>query len=168
MEVKVNVKGVKQLQKLFAKLPPSVIKAGMTAFVEFILGGVPHGLRHYPPEKYVSRKRAGYKTSLKQIRFFFATGIWTKGPNGTVILHKYKRTDKIAKGWYMKSIKGGYSFKVGNKEPGAYYTSHEVGRARMNKLIGWKTIGQSIASNFNGAMKKARTAVRDALAKIKK
>jgi hypothetical protein len=148
-------------------LPRGTVKVGLRAFIEYILGNSSRGLRHDEPQKYVSRAQAGYKTSAKQIRFFFATGILESDGHGGVKLNHYKRSGKTAAGYQMVAVND-WKYNIVNGEPGAYWTRDDKGQATMHDMAGRRKITAVIMDNIDGGLRAAINAINGYLRKFGK
>jgi hypothetical protein len=135
-------------------LPRGTVRVGLKAITDYILGNRSRGLRHDEPQKYVSRKRAGYKTSNKMRRFFFAVGILESDGKRGVTLNHYKRTGKTAAG-YRAVSHGDWKYTIVNDDEGAYWTRHDRGQANMHRLAGRRKITAVIMDNMDGALRDA-------------
>ena len=144
MQVKFTVRGMEEVQRYLRTVPYGAMRVGLKAFTEHILGNTSHGLRHDEPQKYVSRKAAGYHTSQKQMAFFFATGILESDGQGGIILNHYKRSGKTAAAWKMKETRGGYGYTLTNNRAGAYWTRGEPGQTRQHAMAGRRTISRDL------------------------
>lgn len=129
----------------------------MSAMAEVVLGDGKKGLRSYQPYKYVSRKRAYGQSfqSDKQRRWFFAN--LKDGKIDPGVPH---RTGKTQRGWQFKPMNKGAGFVIENQEPGAFFTRHETGQARLNALAGWKKTGAILKQVLPSAIKAAQAAVK--------
>ncbi len=152
MQVKFVVRGVEEVQAFIKKVPYGAVKIALNAIGEYFLGNDIHGLRHYEPYKYVSRKRAYGQTfqSDKQRRWFWANG----GPD----MIGNNRTGATASAWQMKETNSGYGITLENKSEGAKWIWSDK-QARQPAMVGHRTAREKIASNMAGAMRHARAAV---------
>lgn len=152
MNVKFNVRGVKELQTFLKTVPRGTVYSALKAFTEYVIGNEFHGLKHNETYKYVSRKTAYGQTfvSDKQRRWFFANNMQDKIGNN--------RTGRTSDGWQYV-MKSDYRFTITNPEPGAYWTRDDKGQARQPAMVGWRKITQVIADNFDGAIRSATAAV---------
>lgn len=147
MQVKFRVQGIEPIKALLYKLPRGAVKATLAAISDYFIGSDRRGLRHAPPYKYVTRKKAYGHTfsSEKQRRWFFANG----GPD----MIGNNRTGATQQGWYSKVTNGGYGMTIGNKAPGAYYTMSDQGQAAQPRMVGWQKVSAIIDANIRGAMR---------------
>jgi hypothetical protein len=141
-------------------VPYGALKKGLAAFAKYVLGNTSHGLRHDEPQKYVSRKAAGYKTSAAQRRFFFATGIWESDGRGGVILNRYVRSTETAAAWKATERNNGYAYTFSNAKPGAYYKRSEDAQTRQHELMGARKVSEVIADNYLGAIRSANAEIK--------
>ncbi len=129
------------------------MRSAIKAFSEYILGNEQHGLRHYVPEKRVTRTQAygrPFETD-KQRRWFFANL-----RNGSLKI-PYQRTEKLRQGWKLQGSE--YQKNITNKVPYAPYVMGIAGQSRMSRKIGWKSWLEVVYSNMTGAMRSATLAV---------
>lgn len=160
MEIKHPVRNTKLVQDFLQHVAKGYLIPALDAFLIYILGNDGRGLKHYPPRKYVSRKQAGYKTSAKQIRFMFATGILERTSGGGIKLNRYKRTDETKNAWQIVG-QGTYRPSLVNSR--AYYTMDDRGQARQPALVGWRKVTNVIRDNLKGAINAAVSAISKAI-----
>ena len=161
MSVKFRIRNVDTVKTYLRTVPYGSLKVALHALTEYIIGNSSHGLRHDEPQKYVSRAKAGYKTSRKQIAFFFATGILERTSDGGVRLNHYKRSGQTAAAWTYKPTNNGYGYTLVNPKAGAYYTRADDGQTRQHELAGRRKVSAVVAANMAGA-------IRHAIAEVKK
>jgi hypothetical protein len=156
---------VETFQEFLKSLPRGVLRVGLMALAEYIVGNQRHGLKHYQPYKYVSRKQAYGKSfvSDKQRRYVMA-----RIREGTIDPGVPHRTGQTQRAWVIKVASNGYSISVGNPTPGAYFTRHDTGQARQLGMAGWLKTAQVIANNLAGALRHARAEVGKFTANRKK
>jgi hypothetical protein len=156
MQVKFSVRGIEKLQTYLRSLPRGVVKVGLAAIAEWIIGTPQRGLQRYQPYKYVPRARAYGQTfkSDKQRRFVMAA--IREGRIDPGVPH---RTGNTQRGWYAKVGNGGYRMVIGNDTPGAYFTRHDTGQARLNALAGWRKTMDIVQTNIAGALRHANAAI---------
>jgi hypothetical protein len=157
-------------------LPRGTVKVALPAIAEWNIGNGQRGLKRYSPYRYVSRARAypdmsfttkggrrivGYK-SLKQFQYVMA-----RIREGRIDPGVPHRTGNTQRGYHMVTTNRGYTVKIVNKTRGAVYTRHNILQARLNRLAGWRKTALVIASNSMGAMRHARSKVREYLRKRK-
>lgn len=159
MNTSFRVRSTKKIQDFLRSLPYGTRKIGLAAIAEYLLGDDRHGLRHDEPQKYISRKQAGYTTSAKQIRFFFATGILERTPDGGIKLNHYKRTGETANAWVSREINRGYGIVLENEKKGAYYTRDNFGQTRQHEMAGRRKVSKVVADNLKGAIRHAKAEV---------
>jgi len=159
MNVSFRVRSSKKIQDFLRSLPYGTRKIGLAAIAEYLLGDDRHGLRHDEPQKYISRKQAGYTTSAKQMRFFFATGILERTPDGGIKLNHYKRTGETANAWVSREINRGYGIVLENEKKGAYYTRDNFGQTRQHEMAGRRKVSKVVADNLKGAIRHAKAEV---------
>lgn len=157
MKVVVKPRGFDRLQAFVKSMPRGLVKATLVALSIYYL----QIFQQAPPQKYVSRKQAGYKTSAAQIRYFFAVGILEADDSGNVKLNRYERTGDTAKAW--KVTGSPYQPQLVNETAGAYYTMDDDGQANQPRLVGWKKVSKIIKDNITGAIKAVRDAGEDFL-----
>jgi hypothetical protein len=160
LKVRVNINGIERIQKLFKDLPPRIAKVGMRAFAEWIIGDGERGLKSYQPYKYISRDKAYGKTFVSDRQRRYVMARIREGKIDPGVPH---RTGQTQRGWEATPARGGYVFNIKNEAPGAYYTRHDEGQARLNTLAGWKKISQILARETAGAIRAARDAIKQAL-----
>lgn len=161
MNVSFRVRSTKKIQDFLRSLPYGTRKVGLAAISEYLLGDASHGLRHDEPQKYVSRKKAGYTTSAKQMRFFFATGILERTPDGGIKLNHYQRTVETAAAWTSRETNKGYGVVLENEKKGAYFTRDNYGQTRQHELAGRRKVSKVVADNLLGAMRHANAKVNE-------
>ena len=157
MEFRINVKNLDKWQKIMRDLPPKVVRAGMKAFAEWIIGTPERGLKGYQPYKYITRAKAYGQTFVSDRQRRYVMARIREGSIDPGVPH---RTGQTQRGWYARPSNAGYKYNIGNDAPGAYYTRHETGQARLNALAGWKKAGEIIRKELPGALRAARAAVK--------
>jgi hypothetical protein len=162
MEFRINVKGLDKIQAMMKELPPKLAKVGIKAFAEWILGNGERGLRAYQPYKYITRRKAYGQTFVSDKQRRYVMAMIREGKIDPGAPH---RTGQTQRGWYARPSNSAYKYNIGNETPGAYYTRHETGQARLNELAGWKKAGAIIAKEMAGAIRAANKAIREAIKK---
>lgn len=157
MEVKIVVRGIEQISAFIKTVPHGTTRVALKAIAEWFIGTPERGLRRYSPYKYITRARAYGQTfvSDKQRRYVMA-----RIREGSIDPGAPHRTGQTQRGWYATPTNGGYGYTIKNDTPGAYYTRHNTGQARLNALAGWRKVREVIETNIKGAMRHANAAVR--------
>jgi hypothetical protein len=163
MGVKFVIRNLDGVQAYLKTVPRGALREALKAFVTYVIGNSSHGLRHDEPQRYVSRKAAGYKTSRKQIAFMIATGILVPDGQGGFNLNRYKRTGETAASWSFTPTNGGYNYTLKNPKAGAYWTRDEANQTRQHQMAGRRKISKVIVDNLAGAMRAANAAVKRVL-----
>lgn len=147
------IRGAEKLQAYLKKLPRGTIKTALDAISDYILGNDSHGLRHYEPYKYVTRKAAYGQTfqSDKQRRWFYANG----GPD----MIGDNRTGETAGAWTVVETNNGYGRTFSNPKPSAVWLYSDDGQANQLRMVGHRTLTSKIMSNLNGALRSAGAAI---------
>lgn len=150
--ITMKLRGMEEIDAFLKALPHGSMKAAIAAMAEYMLGNDAHGLRHYPPYKYVSRKSA-YGVSFftdRQRRWFFANL-----KDGLQI--PYNRTNTLKQGWqasvdpYRKTLFNTVSY--------AKYVMGNETQARQPGKVGWRKMAKVIEDNIVGGMRAATLAV---------
>ena len=154
--IKTSIRGIEQLKAYFAKLPSNVRKIAVDEVTEYLVGDQQHGLKHYVPYKYVSRKSAYGQTfkSDKQRRYVMA-----KIRSGEITPGKSNRSGALSAGWAYKKQGGGYGAKIYNSQEYAKFVMGDETQARQPKKVGWRVMAQVISTNIKGAMQKANNEI---------
>jgi hypothetical protein len=154
--IKISVRGIEELHKYFASLQAELRKMVIPTVTEYLLGDENHGLRHYVPYKYVSRKLAYGQTfvSAKQRRYVMAAI-----RDGRITPGRSNRTGATAAGWSYKVQGGGYGASITNSTPGARYTMGDDTQARQPAKVGWRKAMAVISTNIDGAIRKANQVI---------
>jgi len=160
MEVRFRLRSLDAVKAYLKTVPYGGLKVGFEAFTRYIIGNTSHGLRHDEPQRYVSRKAAGYKTSRAQMRYFFAVGILERTSGGGVKLNHYKRSGKTASAWIATPTNNGYGYTISNDQPGAYWTRDNDGQTRQHGMAGRRKVTAVIAANLQGAVRSMVAAVK--------
>lgn len=151
--IKFQVRGLEEVNAFLKSLPRGTMRAAIKAFSEYMLGNEQHGLRHYVPEKRVTRTQAygrPFQTD-KQRRWFFAN------LKSGALKIPYQRTGKLRDNWKIQGSE--YQKTIKNKLPYAPYVMGIAGQSRMSRKIGWKSWLEVVQSNMKGAMRSATMAV---------
>lgn len=124
------------------------------AAADHLIGDGRRGLKHYPPYKYISRKRAYGKTfqSDKQRRYVMAMIREGKIDPGAP-----KRTGRLQRGW----VRGGRGTDIiiKNTAPHVLPVMGDETQSRHERLVGWRMVSDVIESNLKGAQQAAERAV---------
>lgn len=168
MQIKFIPRGIDKVKAYLKSLPRGVKKVAEEALSKYLIGAKPHGLMHYSPYKYVTRKRAYGSTgatfengspvppgyfSKEQFRYVMA--MIAEGRIDPGVPH---RTGKGQRGW--KLVETTKNYQIVNKEVSMYYSMSDKGQARLNKLAGWRLVSAAIKANLVGAFKAANAAVK--------
>lgn len=158
LKVELSARSSERVKTWLKSIIYGVKGKALEAFTQYIVGNNQHGLKHYPPYKYVTRKRAYGQTfqSDKQRRYVMA-----KIKSGEITPGKSQRTGKQADSWGYQMR--GTSARVYNTATGAKYTMGNRTQARQPELVGWRKIQDVVMSNFVGAMRYAQQAVNSFL-----
>lgn len=156
MNIRFIPRGIKEVQAYLKALPRGVKRIALKALTTYLIGTQAHGLRHYSPYRYITRKKAYGQTfvSDKQRRYVMA-----RIREGSIDPGVPHRTGKGQRGWTMVETQRGYTIK--NDEPSMYYSMSDKGQANLNKLAGWRQVSQAIADNIVGAFRSATAAVNN-------
>jgi hypothetical protein len=158
----IQVRNLENVKAFLQRVPQIGIPQALHDIAFFLRGDNREGLAAPPPERYVSRADAEYTTSLAQIRFFFAKGIWVSDGQGGVILNRYNRTNDLPNSWQMVetgAAGGPYGFRLVNNAPGAKYVygdSSGQGQANQPRMVGWVTAIQQIRDRLPAAIRYAQ------------
>lgn len=154
--VGVEINGLEELQAKLKKLPPEVADEGANNAYDYLL----NVMRKYPPKKKVSRKQAYGVTffSDKQRRFFF----WAL-KSGAINV-PYGRTQALSRGW--RKVGEGRSAFLANESPYGVYMYDDVRQSRMSKLIGWKTLGQTLKERTKEIVRRFDAGTKKAIKKL--
>jgi hypothetical protein len=161
MKLKIVVRGIPEVQEFIRSLPYGTVKVGLQAIAEYYLGNDQHGLRHYEPYKYVTRKAAYGQTfqSEKQRRWFWANG----GPD----MIGNHRTGETAAGWHWKETNNGYGITLENDTEGAHWIWSDK-QARQPAMVGHRKAKDKIRTNLAGAIRYAQGKVNEQIKAKKK
>lgn len=154
IKVELSARSLTRVKEWLKSIPRGVKGRALEAFTQYIVGNNQHGLKHYPPYKYVTRKKAYGQTfqSDKQRRYVMA-----KIKSGEITPGTSQRTGKQADSWGYKVY--GTRANVYNTAYGSRYTVGNRTQARQPELVGWRKVKEIISSNFVGAMRAAQLAV---------
>jgi len=163
IKMEISPRQLEQLRIFLASVPRGMKGRALTTFVEYVIGNDNHGLRHYPPYKFVSRAKAYKKVSndgapagyfsWEQFRFVMA-GI----KNGTIRPGVSNRTGATASGW---AYRGDPTTRqtIFNTVPASRYTMGNRTQARQPDRVGWRRAIEVVQSNMKGGMRAAQQAV---------
>lgn len=152
--IKVKVRGLEDVIKFIESVPRGTRGDAIQAIAEYIIGDDRHGLKHYPAYKKVTRRQAfGIPFfSEKQRRWFF----WAL-KSGRLTL-PYKRTNKLKNAWRITGDR--WRPVIRNDMPYAHHVMSDDRQSRMQKKIGWRTMGKNIQDNMKGAIQKANQVIQ--------
>ena len=149
--MKVELLGVKELEAKLNKLPIEVADIALDDVMDYMVNVLK---TDQPTPKYVTRKEAYGQSfsSDKQRRWWFATHEMPYGG--------YNRTQEMSRGWHK--VRTGITGHIVNYMKGVAYVVGDKSQANLNRLVGWKTIGQQISDRavkigqiIDGSAKKA-------------
>jgi len=160
MQIRFIPRGVKEVQAFLWSIPRGMKKSVLGAMTKYFIGNQSHGLAHYSQYKYVTRKKAYGQTfvSDKQRRYVMA-----RIREGSIDPGVPHRTGRGQRGWEMIETTRGYTIK--NPEKSMYFSMSDKGQANLNRLAGWKTVSEKVASNMAGAMRAGLAALRELIAR---
>lgn len=177
MNVSFKIRNIEKVKKYIAGLPRGVTFVALEAISKWLVGDSQSGLRHPEPYKYVSRKSAygftgakfengkpvpaGY-FSKEQFRYVMA-----KIASGEIKPGQNNRTGNSTDAWtYTPQSKGkNYAFKLVNETPGGFWTRSDKSQARQLGKVGWWKVSKVVSKNLPAALKAAKEAVKQFLAK---
>ncbi len=155
MNIRFIPRNLDEVKKFLRTVPRGGLKVGLRALTEYLIGNQRHGLKHYSPYKYVSRKAAYGKTfvSDKQRRYVMAAI-----RDGRIDPGVPHRTGRGQRGWVVIETQRGYTIR--NDEPSMFYSMADDGQARLNAKAGWRTVTKNIADNMAGALRHATAVMK--------
>ena len=124
------------------------------AAADYLIGDGRHGLKHYPPYKYITRKRAFGKTfkSDKQRRY-----VMMMIRAGKIDPGYPHRTGRLQRGWKQKGA--GADITIYNDMPHVLPVMGDEIQSRHERLVGWRMVSDVLESNMDGALQAAGRAV---------
>ncbi len=146
---------IKQLSSIVADFIALQTRAGAVvaahSIADYLVGDGTHGLKHYPPYKYVTRRRAYGKpfVSDKQRRFVMAnirSGKFTPGYP--------KRIGQLQRGWKVKGK--GSNPTIYNDVPSVLPVMGDFTQSNHERLVGWRMVSPIIDANLNGALRQGQ------------
>lgn len=161
MQIKMEIskRSLARVKTYLNSIPQKVRGVALDAYAEYLVGNEQHGLKHYPPYKYVSRKTAYGQTfvSDKQRRYVMAMI-----KEGKITPGVANRTGLQADSWSIKQTNPGRR-TILNTAPGSVYTMGNNTQANQPRLVGWRKMKAVIESNAKGAIRAAQLAVNKVL-----
>jgi hypothetical protein len=159
-EIKVKVRGLKELQDYFEFLPKYLRGKASKFMAEWFVGNGRRGLKRYPPYKWITRKSAYGKTfvSDKQRRYVMA-----KIRSGEIDPGFPHRTGNYQRGWQI--INKGVRTEIINSVPYAGFVGGDETQARLNAKVGWRKVLDIISTNIAGAIRHADSEITKFLKK---
>ena len=145
--IKYNVRTTPtNLQEIIGNAPLKARGDMTEAAAVVLVGDERKGLQHYPPKKYVTRKRAyGFFAFTDRQRRF----LWAKIKSGEIVPGQYKQTKRLQRGWYV--LKQGAKTQVRNLEYYSQFVQGDKEQSRHEKLAGWRTVSV-VASDMEKSM----------------
>ena len=142
------------LAEFISSLPRNTRGLATEAAADYLIGDGRHGLKHYPPYKWVTRRRAYGKTfvSAKQRRYVMAMI-----RAGRIDPGAPHRTGIIQRGWRKEGR--GAKVKIVNDARGVEWVHDDKKQARLNALVGWRKTSVITQSNEHGSVQAAQRAV---------
>jgi hypothetical protein len=157
--IRFNVKAKpSELMKLISSAPRMARGKMTEAAAKYIIGDMERGAKHYPPYKYVSRKRAYGRTFVSERQRRYVMAMIHAGRIDPGYPH---RTGIIQRGWYIKN--SGAKATIANDARGVDFVHGDKKQARLNKLAGWRTVSEIAKANIKGAIKAAEQALKEYL-----
>ena len=156
MQVKLVIRGVEEFQKYIKSLPRGVVKVGLAGLADWMIGKADRALRHYEPYKYVSPFRSyspDPRKAAKQRAWIFAH-LDQIGHNN--------RTNATANAWSWKETNASYGITLENPSEGAKWIWSKK-QTRQSAAVGHRTAGEKVSTNILGAIRHARSKVRELL-----
>ena len=142
------------LAEFITSLPRNVRGIATEGAADYIIGEGRHGLKHYPPYKWVTRRRAYGKTFVSDKQRRYVMAMIRKGRIDPGAPH---RTGIIQRGW--KKVGRGAKVKIVNDARGVEWVHDDKKQARLNALVGWRKTSEIVKSNERGAIQAAQRAV---------
>jgi hypothetical protein len=151
----------KEIQAFLKETAPGARGAAAEAAAKFLVGDGRHGLKHYPPYKYISRARAygnvskdgappGY-FSWKQFRYV----MW-KRSKGEIDPGYPHRTGRLQRGWQM--TRRGADVRIFNTQPHVLPVMGDI-QSRHERQVGWRMVPDILETNIDGALLASKRAV---------
>lgn len=150
--IKVSIKNLDKVVEFIKKVPLGMKTVTGRAVADYLVGDMSHGLKHYPPYKYVSWNSIGGFVSDKQRRYVMA-----KIRSGEIDPGYPHRTGNFQRGWYVGGEPPRYVIK--NEISYGNYLVDDNEQSRMHSKIGWRTVSKNIADNMKGAIHAANLAI---------
>jgi len=155
--LKITSRGIPELQAWLLSLANGVKDEATRSVAEYLVGDSSHGLKHYPPYKYISMQRAyGGFISDKQRRYVMAMI-----KEGKIRPGQDNRTGNLSANWEYKAQGGRYT--ITNDTPYAKYVQGGQ-QSNMHNLIGWRQTLQTVKDNLAGAYRHANANIKKWLA----
>jgi hypothetical protein len=164
--ISIKMRGAEELNKFLKALPRGTMKDAIKAMADYMIGDDSHGLKHYPPNKHVTRAQAypesitidygphkgkvvqGYFSS-RQYYFVKMLSLEGKLP--------YRRTGTLRDGW--RQSQDPYRKTLFNVVPYAKHVMGTATQARHPAKVGWRKMAKVIEDNIKGGMRAATQAV---------
>lgn len=159
MQIKFSARNIEKVKAFISSVGRPLKIAAMKAFTEYIIGDENAGLKHEPPEKFVTRKSAYGKVSdapegyfsWKQFRYVAAI---TEG-----FTKFYTRTHEMASAWKMEVKNSNWTqVKIVNETPGVGWVFGDQ-QARQPALVGWRKYADTLKARTAGGIRHAQAAV---------
>jgi hypothetical protein len=162
MNIKFTSAGIPAVLEWLKKIGYSSQRKATELVTEYLVGNQEHGLKHYPPYKYVPYAKAygGFK-SAKQRRYVMAMI-----KEGRIDPGYPHRTGEFQRGWSFQPS-GANRYTIKNDTPYAGYLVGNDYQANMPRLIGWRKIADIIKSNLSGAFRHAQAGLKKWIAEQK-
>ena len=156
IKAEISKRSLENVENYLNSIALNMRRIALDTIAQYLVGDDRHGLTHYPPYKYVSRKKAYGQTfvSDKQRKYVMAMikqGVITPGVS--------QRTGKQANSWEIKEGANSGRRTIINTAPGSMYTMGNNTQANQPRLVGWRTMKEVIESNMRGAIRSAQQAI---------
>ena len=158
--IKISVKGIDEVRAFLARLGAEAKHVTEGAVTEYLIGDETHGLKHYPPYKYLGTSEEGaYKKvyggffSDRQRRYVMAMI-----REGQIIPGQSSSNRYMGDAWHAED-KGRYWVAM-NDVAHTKYVVGDTDQSRMMEMKGWDKISKNIKNNLKDAFRYAKEQVK--------
>jgi len=153
------------VKRYISDLPRGTKIHFMRACVNYIIGDTRHGLKHEPPNKFVTRARAYGQVSQENPPAPAGYFSWDQFRYVAAITEGftlfYSRTYTLASKWEMNPQESDWRrVKIFNEADGAAWVFGDKTQARQPALVGWRRVSDTVAANLVGALRAGMAAVK--------
>jgi hypothetical protein len=154
--LKITTRGLEEFQSYISSLARNLRGIVTEAVSDYLIGDGRHGLKHYVPYRYVTRRAAYGKTFVSDKQRRFVMAMISEGRIDPGAPH---RTGKLQRAWMKQG--GGVGTRIINAADHAPFVMGTGTQARQPAKVGWRQVADIIETNIKGAIWHAESKIRE-------